>query len=262
MAEVRNAYVKARDLDTPVLDARLVARLWHAGRAAHDAAIGEPDGAAGPWAGDAAVADRALLQRAAHVSAGAGQGIHRSVCPVQQDRYAARVGPAELPIGSSVSASTGVPARPGPAPGRRASVPGRATSEARYRLSAVVFSAACTRPTRVSGPGGVGPVVQPGSCGRHGGHHAGSHQQICGPLGGRAAGGVSQHHRRRKPAGGPTRARAPGTTRGRPPGHSRGRRAANRRDSERISASQNSPHEGAVAWAVRHSRNTRTSTPT
>src|SRR5258708_9548864 len=30
-----------------------------------------------PWADDAAVADRALLHRAAHVTAGAGQGIHR-----------------------------------------------------------------------------------------------------------------------------------------------------------------------------------------
>jgi len=112
MAEVRNAYVKARDLDTPVLDARLVARLWQAGRAAHDAAIGEPEGAAGPWAGDAAVADRALLQRAAHVSARAGQGIHRSVCLVQQDRYAARVGPAELPIGQF---GAGQHRRPSPA---------------------------------------------------------------------------------------------------------------------------------------------------
>src|SRR5712664_3537661 len=87
------------DLDAPVLDAHLVAGLWRAGRAAHDAAIGEPEGVAGPWAGDAAIADCVLLQRAAHVSAGAGRGIHRSVCPVQEDRYAARVGPAELPIG-------------------------------------------------------------------------------------------------------------------------------------------------------------------
>src|SRR5258705_114244 len=83
---------ESADLDTPVLDARLVAGLWRAGRAAHDAAVGEPEGAAGPWAGDAAIVDGALPQRAAHVSAGAGQGIHRSVCPVQQDGYAARVG--------------------------------------------------------------------------------------------------------------------------------------------------------------------------
>src|SRR5690349_1381086 len=126
MAEVRNAYVKARDLDTPVLDARLVARLWQAGRAAHDAAIGEPEGAAGPWAGDAAVADRALLQRAAHVSAGAGQGIHRSVCPVQQDRYAARVGPAELPIGQF-----GVGQHRRPSPARASAWPPRLRPRAR-----------------------------------------------------------------------------------------------------------------------------------
>src|SRR6185437_2646003 len=65
------------DLDAPVLDARLVAGLRRAGRAADDAAVGEPEGAAVPRADDAAVADRAL-QRPAHVSAGAVQGIHRS----------------------------------------------------------------------------------------------------------------------------------------------------------------------------------------
>src|SRR5690349_15050287 len=59
------------DLDAPVLDARLVAGLRRAGRAAHDGAVGEPEGAAVPRAGDAAVADSALLQRAAHVTAGA-----------------------------------------------------------------------------------------------------------------------------------------------------------------------------------------------
>jgi hypothetical protein len=219
-------------------------------------------GAAGPWAGDAAVADCALLQRAAHVSAGAGQGIHRSVCPVQQDRYAARVGPAELPIGQF-----GVGQHRRPSPARASAWPPRLRPRARDRRGQVQtqrrgVQRGVHQPDLGLRPGGVGPVVQPGSCGRHGGHHAGSYQQIRGPLGGRAAGGVQQHHRRRKPAGGPTRARAPGTTRGRPPGHSRGRRAANRRDSERISASQNSPHEGAVPWAVRNSRNTRTSTPT
>src|SRR5207244_3194778 len=47
--------------------------------------------------------------------------------------------------------STPSPARPSAwPPRRRPRAP--ATSEARYRLSAVVFSAACTGPTRVSGP--------------------------------------------------------------------------------------------------------------
>src|ERR1700760_2704665 len=41
-----------------------------------------------------------------------------------------------------------------------------------------------------------------------------------------------------------------------------GATGADRGDSERIGASHNSPHEGAVPWAVRNSRNTRTSTPT
>jgi hypothetical protein len=45
-------------------------------------------------------------------------------------------------------------------------------------------------------------------------------------------------HVRGERAPGPARARAPGATRGPSPGRSRGRRAANRRDSERISASQ------------------------
>jgi hypothetical protein len=58
----------------------------------------------------------------------------------------AQVPPRYLPPSSIPS-----PARPRALPPRlrpRA----RATSEARYRLSAVVFSAACTSPTRVSGP--------------------------------------------------------------------------------------------------------------
>src|SRR5260370_11973831 len=42
-------------------------------------------------------------------------------------------------------------------------------------------------------------AAQPGSRGRHGGHNAGSYQQICGPLGGRAAGGVQQGRTHSRP---------------------------------------------------------------
>jgi hypothetical protein len=122
---------------------------------------------------------------AAHVSAGAGQGIHRSRGPVQQDRRAARVGLAGLPVGqfgvgqhrrpllrwllprgavdihayaegqvpSQVRAAQQHPQR-GQAQRLAAATPspGPRDQTARYRLSAVVFSAACTSPTRVSGP--------------------------------------------------------------------------------------------------------------
>ena len=74
------------DLDTPVLDACLVAELWRAGQAAHDDAIGEPEGAAGSWESDAAIADRAFLQRAAHVS-------------VQFDGTAQQMGPIDRDLG-------------------------------------------------------------------------------------------------------------------------------------------------------------------
>src|SRR6185312_4282459 len=54
----------------------------------------------------------------------------------------------------------------------------------------------------------------------------------------------------------------PGHNQGTIPRTPQGATGADRGDSERIGASQNSAHEGAVPWAVRNSRNTRTSTPT
>jgi len=70
------------------------------------------------------------------------------------------------------------------------------------------------------------------------------------------------HHRRRKAGRWSHPSPRPGHNQGTIPRTRQGATGADRGDSERIGASQNSPHEGAVPWAVRNSRNTRTSTPT
>src|SRR6185312_10970118 len=86
------------DLETATGDPDVVARLRGAGRTAPDATVGESEGAAVPGAGDAAVADGALVQGTAHVAARVGQGVHSPRAPVQQDRHPAHLHRAALAV--------------------------------------------------------------------------------------------------------------------------------------------------------------------
>ena len=67
------------DLDFPVPDAGLVGGLGGRGWAAHDAAVGELEGAGVPRADDATVDELSLIKWAAGVSAGVGQGGYLAV---------------------------------------------------------------------------------------------------------------------------------------------------------------------------------------
>ena len=147
------------------------------------------------------------------MSAGAGQGIHRSRGPVQQDRHAARVGLTVFPVGQfgvgqhlrplvrpllprgavdiHAHDEAQVPSQVGttqqhPQPGQAQRLAAASSSRARDHGGQVQAQrCGVHRGVHQSDPGlrpvSVGPVVQPGSRGRHGGHHAGSYQQVGGP---------------------------------------------------------------------------------
>src|SRR5918994_1251500 len=78
-------------LEVSVVDPGVVTRLRDRGRAAHDAAVGEPEGAAVPGAGHAAVGDAPLVERPARMAAGGGDRVDGAVVTVEQDRRAAGV---------------------------------------------------------------------------------------------------------------------------------------------------------------------------
>src|SRR6476469_2313176 len=74
------------NLDFPVADPRLVGRLRYRGWAAHNAAVGEPEGAGVPRTNDAAVDKLAFVQWTASVAAGVGQRVQLPLVANQQDR--------------------------------------------------------------------------------------------------------------------------------------------------------------------------------
>jgi hypothetical protein len=95
----RDGSVQWTNLDLPLPDPGLVGGLGYRSRAAHDVAVGEPEGTPMPRADDAAIGKLALIEGTAGMAAGVRQCVDLPVLADQQHRSLTSGDPAQLTLG-------------------------------------------------------------------------------------------------------------------------------------------------------------------